>query len=154
MQCEKRGEIGSERPFSLLSSDLARTVRLAGAENMRMRSFTRTLTVTLLLARLIDVAALGQDPAPETKPVVISTVNAEYPKEAREARIQGTVGLDAIVRKDGRVGHVTVTKSVDEKYGVDEQAIKSVKQWRFKPGTKKGKPVDMRVSIQVMFSLG
>jgi TonB family protein len=46
-----------------------------------------------------------------------------------------------------------VTKSFDEKYGLDEQAVKAVKQWQFKPGTKDEQPVDVIVSIEVGFHL-
>ena len=77
----------------------------------------------------------------------------EYTKQAQEAGIEGTVGLDGVVLKDGTVGEVSVTKSLDKKYGLDEQAIKCVKQWRFKPGTKDGKPVDVRVGMEVYFGL-
>ncbi len=61
--------------------------------------------------------------------------------------------LDAVVLKDGTVGEVTVTKSLDKEYGLDDQAVKALKQWQFKPGTKDGKPADVRVSIEVSFTL-
>jgi TonB family protein len=55
--------------------------------------------------------------------------------------------------KDGSVGEVRITKSLDQQYGLDEQAIKALVQWQFKPGTKDGKPADVRISIEMSFSL-
>jgi len=86
-------------------------------------------------------------------PVLTKEVAPVYTAEAKEKRIQGVVRVDAVVLTDGTVGEVTVTKSLDQKYGLDEQAITCVKQWQFKPGTKDGKPVDVRVSIEVSFTL-
>ena len=88
-----------------------------------------------------------------TMPVIVREVKPEYTSEARKARIQGTVTLDVVVVEDGTVGEVRVTRSLDEEYGLDEQAVKAVKQWSFKPGTRDGKPVPVRVSIEMTFTL-
>jgi protein TonB len=89
----------------------------------------------------------------QTTTVLTHEVAPVYTAEAKERRIQGIVGVDAVVLKDGTVGDITVTKSLDQKYGLDEQAVKCAKQWKFKPGTKDGKPIDVRVSIEVSFTL-
>lgn len=86
-------------------------------------------------------------------PVMVREVKPQYTSEARKARIQGTVTLEVVVVEDGTVDKVKVTQSLDDKYGLDEQAVKAVKQWRFKPGTKDGKPVPVRVSIEMTFTL-
>jgi periplasmic protein TonB len=116
---------------------------------MRFRS--RSLAISLLMFASIVAAVGAQQSA--TMPVLVKDVKPQYTREAREARIQGVVNLDAVVLKDGSVGEVTVTKSLDQKYGLDEQAIKALIQWQFKPGTKDGKPVDVRVSIEMSFTL-
>jgi TonB family protein len=46
---------------------------------------------------------------------------------------------------------VRVTRSLDE--DLDEQAIIALRQWRFKPGTKDDKPVDVEVSVELTFTL-
>jgi periplasmic protein TonB len=46
---------------------------------------------------------------------------------------------------------VTVKKSLDPE--LDEQAIKATKEWRFRPGTKDSKPVDVLVNIELTFRL-
>jgi protein TonB len=57
------------------------------------------------------------------------------------------------VLTNGNVGDVTVTRSLDATYGLDEEAAKAIKQWRFKPGTKDGKPVNVRVEVELTFTL-
>ena len=61
--------------------------------------------------------------------------------------------MQAVVLIDGTVGDVTVTKSLDSVNGLDEQAVTAPKQWVFKPGTKDGKPVAVRIYVQSRFTL-
>ena len=88
-----------------------------------------------------------------TLPALVKSVKANYTNEAMQQRIEGTVTLDTVVRADGAVGDVTVAKSLDSVYGLDNEAVKAVKQYEFKPGTKDGKPVAVLVQIAVSFSL-
>ncbi len=88
-----------------------------------------------------------------TVPAVIKDVKPQYPAEAKEKRIQGVVELDAVILEDGTVGEVTVTKSLDDTYGLDQAAVDALKQWLFKPGQKDGKPVPVRVAVEMSFSL-
>ena len=86
-------------------------------------------------------------------PTVVSEVKPEYTPEAKRAHIEGNVIVDAVVLADGRVGNVTVARSLDSTFGLDQEAVKAAKQWTFKPGRKNGKPVAVRVSIELMFTL-
>lgn len=86
-------------------------------------------------------------------PVVVNHPNPRYTDEAREKKIQGIVQLDAVVLEDGTVGEVTVTKSLDDTYGLDQAAVAALKQWLFKPGQKDGKPVPVLVSVEMSFRL-
>ena len=66
---------------------------------------------------------------------------------------QGTVELEATVMPDGTVCGVTVTKSLDPSPGsFDEEAIKAAKRWTFEPGQSDGKPVPVRVAIEMTFT--
>jgi TonB family protein len=54
---------------------------------------------------------------------------------------------------DGTVGRVEVTKSLDSVFGLDQEAIKAVKQWRWAPGVRQGLPVPVLVSVELTFNL-
>ena len=86
-------------------------------------------------------------------PRVKKQVKADYTDEAKAAGIAGTVTLGVVVLADGSVGDVTVVKSLDAVLGLDQQAVKAMKQWVFTPGTKDGKPVAVRVSVEMTFTL-
>jgi TonB family protein len=75
-----------------------------------------------------------------------------YTEEARKARAEGIVLLQAIIRKDGTVDSFKVLRGLG--YGLDESAINTIAtKWRFKPGTYKGSPVDVQANIEVSFRL-
>lgn len=86
-----------------------------------------------------------------TAPVLIKEVKPRYTVEAKDAKIQGTVLLECVVRPDGTIGDVEVTRPLDD--GLDEEAIKAVRQWRFEPGKKDGRPVPVRITLEMTFTL-
>jgi periplasmic protein TonB len=86
-------------------------------------------------------------------PAATRQVAPQYTSEAMANRIEGSVGLSTVVRADGRVGDVKVIRSLDSVHGLDEAAVRAMKQWEFKPGTKDGKPVAVRVAIDMTFTL-
>ena len=94
----------------------------------------------------------GKD-AGVTLPRVISEVKANYTPEAMQARIEGTVIMTVVVRTDGTPGDIEITKSLDSEYGLDKQAVAALSQWRFEPGRKDGKPVPVRVTVEMRFTL-
>jgi len=88
-----------------------------------------------------------------TLPSVVSQVRADYTEAAKNARIEGTVTMQAIVLADGSVGDVTVTTSLDSATGLDQEAVNALKKWTFRPGTKDGNPVAVRITVETTFSL-
>lgn len=87
-----------------------------------------------------------------TAPVPIFQPLPEYNEEARRLRIEGNVMLEAVVRRDGRVDTVKIIRGLG--HGLDESAVQTITdRWRFRPGTFKGKPVSVRVNIEVIFRL-
>ncbi len=83
------------------------------------------------------------------KPILIPT--PEYPDFARRQGIRGKCVLGLIVDKDGRTHDVHVIRSVDKR--LDQNAINAAKQYKFSPAMKDGKPVAVRMSVQVEFRL-
>ena len=86
-------------------------------------------------------------------PRVLREVKPQYTSDAMRAKVQGTVWLEAIVMPDGSVGRVSVVKSLDPVFGLDEEAVKAARQWRFAPGTRLGQPVPVIVTIELTFTL-
>jgi TonB family protein len=86
-----------------------------------------------------------------TLPKIVHEVKPSYTTEARAARIQGVVTLEAVVLPTGDVGDVRVSAPLEP--SLDNEAIKAVKQWRFEPGRKDGKPVPVQVSVECTFTL-
>ena len=90
-----------------------------------------------------------------TQPVLIKEVKPNYTSQAMSAKLQGRVELDAVVLADGSVdpGSIRITRSLDSTFGLDQQAIIAVKQWRFRPGTFRGQAVAVRVAVELTFTL-
>jgi len=111
------------------------------------------------VATITTVAAQGEAPqvyAPGngvSLPVIVKEVHPGYTQAAKDARIEGTVVVECVVLADGTVGDVKVGRSLDSVYGLDQEAVAATKQWQFKPGTKDGKPVAVRVAIELTFTL-
>src|SRR5262245_32783209 len=88
-----------------------------------------------------------------TIPMIVKRVNPDYTPEAKARRIQGNVVLGCVVLTTGAVDRVTVVRSLDAMFGLDEQAVKAMKQWTFKPGTKDGQPVPVSIQVEMTFTL-
>ena len=88
-----------------------------------------------------------------TLPSVVREVKPAYTADAMRAKVQGSVWLECIVMPDGTVGDVKVTRSLDPIFGLDQEAIKAAKQWRFRPGMRQGEPVPVIITIELTFTL-
>jgi TonB family protein len=86
-------------------------------------------------------------------PTVIRDVKPQYTAEAMRAKVQGVVVVECVVLTDGTVGNVEVVRSLDPTFGLDQEAVKAAKQWRFKPGMRMGEPVPVLVTIELTFTL-
>jgi len=84
-------------------------------------------------------------------PRPIFSPDPEYSEEARKAKYQGTVVLGLVVGPDGRPRDMKVLRSLG--LGLDEKALEAVKNWRFDPAVKDGKPVSVYISVEVDFRL-
>lgn len=88
-----------------------------------------------------------------SSPTVIREVKPQYTAEAMRAKVQGTVWLNCVVMPDGTVGNVEIVRSLDSSFGLDQEAVKAAKQWRFRPGVRQGEPVPVLVTIELTFTL-
>jgi periplasmic protein TonB len=79
-------------------------------------------------------------------PGLIKKVEPQYPPIARTARMEGSVVVDAIIRRDGTVSEVKVLSSTNKMF--EQACIDAVRQWRFTPGSQ-----DVILSVTVNFTL-
>jgi protein TonB len=75
----------------------------------------------------------------------------EYPEMARRAGIEGRVYVQFIVNEQGQVEDPKVIRGIGG--GADEEALRAVKQAKFKPGMQRGRPVRVQYSLPVVFRL-
>ena len=154
---------GSSRESGNCSSRVARggswanhPTPIRAAYRRRVLFFARSSThgfrllreVTRTVPQPTDTLALSKDVTP---PTVLFRTEPVYTLEARKANLEGTVELSAIIRKDGSIEAVKVLRGLG--LGLDESAIKALKSWRYRPGMKGGRPVDLRVNIEIKFGL-
>ncbi len=86
-----------------------------------------------------------------TPPVVLNHVAPIYPVTARRARISGAVVIEAVIDRAGVVRDTRVVKPLP--FGLSEAALDAVRQWKFRPGTLDGKPVDVKFNLTINFHL-
>ena len=84
-------------------------------------------------------------------PIPIYQPEPPYSEEARKAKYQGSVVLWIIVDAQGNVSNAQVVKPLG--MGLDENAVSTVKTWKFKPAERNGSPVPVRVMVEVSFRL-
>jgi protein TonB len=86
-----------------------------------------------------------------SKPVVLYQVEPEFSEEARKAKFSGNVEVYLWVDPDGKPSHIRVVRGVG--MGLDEKAVEAVRQYRFKPAMKDGKPVQVDLYVDVNFQI-
>ena len=80
------------------------------------------------------------------------STNIRYPEAAHKAGTQGRVTVQFVVGKDGSIGNVGILRGVDP--ALDAEAIRVISGMpKWKPGTQKGEPVNVKYTVPVMFRL-
>jgi TonB family protein len=143
---EKRTQIGSLRRYVSLGACLALGIATAGSA----------------FALRVAVDSNGPDshaqkkesthsvPAGVMEQRLLNKVTPKYPQEAKEARIQGTVVLDAIISKTGEVDSLRVVSGPKE---LQQSTLDAVRQWTYKPFLLNGAPVEVETTINVIYTL-
>ena len=86
-----------------------------------------------------------------TQGLLIRRVQPNYPALARQARIQGSVILQAQISKTGDIENLTLVSGHPM---LAPAAIEAVKQWKYKPYILNGEPVEVDTQVTVNFTLG
>jgi TonB family protein len=118
---------------------------------MFAKRYIQALLAVIMLASL----AMAQEPRrvsnEEATQHLTKRVEPQYPPVAETAHIQGTVEIEITITESGSV---TNMKAVKGHPVLIQPAMDAVKQWEFQPFVEEGKPVAVRASIHVDFSLG
>jgi TonB family protein len=86
-----------------------------------------------------------------TQPEEVDRVTPRYPMMARRANVSGSVVVRGIVRRDGTIDNVEIIK--DLPFGLGDAARQAVEQWRFRPASYRGEPIDVYYTVTVNFRL-
>jgi TonB family protein len=73
-----------------------------------------------------------------------------YPPAAKKAKIQGTVVLSVVIGDDGNVKNIQVVSGPNE---LQQASIDAVRQWTYKPYLLNGDPVEVKTTINIIYSL-
>ena len=87
-----------------------------------------------------------------TPPRVVEGPKPHFLADAMRANVQGSLKMEAVVQTDGTVGEVRVVRSLDKEFGLDDEAVKTLKRWRFEPGKKDGVAVPVLVEVEMTFT--
>ena len=133
----------------------------------RVQTIARALVVTFLLGGSVLFAQEAAEkttanPEPAdivyksgtkgvTNPRPIYQPSPDFSEKARKKKFEGVVILSLIITPEGTVRDPVIAKSLG--YGLDEKALEAVRKWKFDPATKDGKPVAVRVAVEVNFRL-
>jgi len=86
-----------------------------------------------------------------TRPVLIHQVFPEFTEQARKDKVSGIVTVNFLVDENGNPTHVRVMHGLGD--GLDMEAIAAVKQYKFKPAMRDGKPVPFELNTEVNFQI-
>lgn len=86
-----------------------------------------------------------------TQPACIYCPNPDYTSEARAAEFQGGVLLKVVISPEGRIATANIVRGAP--WGLNEKALEALRQWKFKPSTRDGKPVPVSTMIEIVFRL-
>ena len=120
-----------------------------------------SITINYTLGDSADVV-VGQIPAADETVVVAKKIGVippltiyqprpEYTELARKDKVEGVVIVSLVVDEQGLPQHLNVSRGLGD--GLDENAIKAVKQYRFNPAVENGKPVAVYLNVEVNFKL-
>lgn len=127
----------------------AAVLPVAGMQSVRVGKFVGT--APFVAAATQDEEKVYKIGPGITHPKVIHRVEPQYTPEAKDSKTEGTVILGVEISAEGQARNITVKKGIDA--GLDQNGVDAVKQWRFAPATKDGKPVAVFATIEINFKL-
>ncbi len=95
----------------------------------------------------------SEDPRPASSdvsaPGPLRKIDPKYPPTLINERVEGEVVLYAVIRRDGSVDSIQLVRGIDEQ--LDSNAMEALSQWKFRPATKQGTPVELEAIVHIPF---
>jgi TonB family protein len=105
---------------------------------------------------VIRFAELKQDASTDSAglsaPTATRKVDPAYPLQLMRENVEGTVIVYAVIHANGNVGSVRILRGIDDR--IDPFASQAISQWRFRPATRNGVPVDVEATFLIPFRPG
>ena len=131
-------------------------------QNSNGRRTMRLLLSLLVTVLLVTLSVSAQTPALTSEPVydqgngvsrprIREPVYVRYSPEAARKKLRGIIRLRAVVSTDGTTRDVELVSGLEQQ--MDENAVAALKQWKFEPGQREGKPVAVRITVEMTFTL-
>lgn len=128
-----------------------RSRRPAGSRSRATVTMAAVLFVVPLAAMQKDSGKVYKLTGDMKKPVLIHKVEPAYTQAARDAKIQGAILASLVIDTEGNVASAQIVRGLDA--GLDQNALTALRQWKFQPAMRKGKPVRVKASVEVNFKL-
>jgi periplasmic protein TonB len=120
-----------------------------------MKHILRFLITLILIAgssRLLCAQdAEGVYSKVDQNPTAVKTPEPKYPVSLKREGVSGIVAVTCVIDETGKVISAKATKSTRAEF--EKPALDAIQNWVFKPATKDGKPVKVRVTIPFRFSV-
>src|SRR6266852_3012170 len=91
----------------------------------------------------------GTDSSEVSAPSPLRKIDPTYPPTLINDHVEGEVVLYAVIRRDGSVDSIQLVRGIDEQ--LDANAMQALSQWKFRPATKQGTPVDLEAIVHIPF---
>jgi TonB family protein len=105
---------------------------------------------------ILNFAQLDEEASPFNKPkgtvsgpVPTRKIDPKYPPAVIKENIEGEVVLYAIIRADGSVDSIQLVRKLDPR--LDTNAMQALAQWKFRPATRDGAPIDIEAVVHIPF---
>jgi protein TonB len=125
-------------------------------DNMEAASPPEPAEEPTQVAALPSEANMTPEPSPsgirEAIPLYRDNPPPRYPRIARRRGYEGTVVLEVLVNKEGKVSDYRIIQSCGHSV-LDKAAMKSIRDWLFEPGMRGDKKVEMWVKVPIRFEL-
>jgi TonB family protein len=135
----------NEPPEALLYGKVVHTL------NINLPNVTSVSGSWILNFAQLDEASspFNRPPGVLSGPVPVIKVDPKYPPELINEHVEGEVVLYAIVRANGSVDNIQIVRKVDPR--LDLYAVQALAQWKFRPATRDGVPVDIEAVVHIPF---